>query len=430
MQLKRFEVTNLFGEFNHTITFPTRGEDSLDPSVVILCGPNGIGKTRTLGMIQGFISLKFGPFRDIPFEHAELQFSDSSKISVHRSTRKVAKKDVDCLSVKFKNKSVDLKVDSSGALLEEEVPTIEAFREYYFEFVSSISMQLVTTARLQNLYEERDKLRKAEAEQLVLDLNDEDELVYARHMSPRRRSALLSDQVKRFIRDAQLNTRRFFSAKEPDLFSRILKSLTEKSERSPVASKELIHRLEVLREKETVASTYGLIGDSWNFKELQQILKGKGNTHPPLDPHATTVVQTYLEFLESRASERHLLVTRLKLFEETINSFFVGKSITVSGREGIQIISKGGLNIKEHALSSGEYHLLFLCVTALTTQRRGAVIAIDEPEISMHLSWQRRLIPALIACASSAQPQVIIATHSPDITASYPDNCVHLESNR
>jgi predicted ATPase len=54
------------------------------------------------------------------------------------------------------------------------------------------------------------------------------------------------------------------------------------------------------------------------------------------------------------------------------------------------------------------------------------VIAIDEPEISMHLSWQRKLIPALLKCASSAQPQFIIATHSPDITASHPDNCEYL----
>ena len=71
--------------------------------------------------------------------------------------------------------------------------------------------------------------------------------------------------------------------------------------------------------------------------------------------------------------------------------------------------------------------LLFLMVAALVTRRRGTVIAIDEPEMSMHIAWQRKLIPALVECASNAEPLFIFATHSPDLAASCPGAMVELK---
>jgi ABC-type oligopeptide transport system ATPase subunit len=50
---------------------------------------------------------------------------------------------------------------------------------------------------------------------------------------------------------------------------------------------------------------------------------------------------------------------------------------------------------------------------------QGTEIAIDEPEMSMHISWQNKLINALLQISSKANPQYIFATHSPDIAATY-----------
>ena len=47
------------------------------------------------------------------------------------------------------------------------------------------------------------------------------------------------------------------------------------------------------------------------------------------------------------------------------------------------------------------------------------MIAIDEPEMSMHISWQNKLVKALLKISSKANPQFIFATHSPDIAANY-----------
>ena len=120
MQLKKFTITSLFNEFDHSIEFPTRPEDSLDPSVTLLCGPNGIGKTRILKMIEGFMELDFDSFREVPFKLASLQFSDKSMLSVKYVNRIREKKKHRCLRVKFKDEHVDLALKGTGPLFGDE----------------------------------------------------------------------------------------------------------------------------------------------------------------------------------------------------------------------------------------------------------------------------------------------------------------------
>ena len=250
--------------------------------------------------------------------------------------------------------------------------------------------------------------------------------MYARHYGRREKIELLGEQIKGFVRDAQLNSRRFFSGRDPGLFSKILETLTDSEEQGEIEVPDLKKRIRKLNEQDEIAKRYQLFGERWNYRQLVSVLSKKGDLAP--DQNALTVINTYLELLESRASERELLVTRLQTFENTLNEFLGHKTVAVNAKTGISITTSEGDEIQEDMLSSGEYHLLYLFVVALTTQRRGTVIAIDEPELSMHLGWQRKLIPALVQCASSAQPQFIVATHSPDITASYPDSCEHLGS--
>jgi len=68
-------------------------------------------------------------------------------------------------------------------------------------------------------------------------------------------------------------------------------------------------------------------------------------------------------------------------------------------------------------LSSGEKQMLsFLCYNAFYHQ---AIIFIDEPELSLHVDWQRTLFDILLE--QGTENQFIIATHSPFIYSQFPD---------
>lgn len=69
-------------------------------------------------------------------------------------------------------------------------------------------------------------------------------------------------------------------------------------------------------------------------------------------------------------------------------------------------------------LSSGERQILTKVFSLFTEDVKGNVILIDEPESSLHPSWQARLIPILRRCAKNNDCQIILATHSPQIISS------------
>jgi len=71
-------------------------------------------------------------------------------------------------------------------------------------------------------------------------------------------------------------------------------------------------------------------------------------------------------------------------------------------------------------LSSGEKHLVRILLESLSAQ--GNCIIIDEPELSLHIDWQRELVSAMQTV--NPQLQMVLATHSPDIMAELRDDYI------
>lgn len=89
---------------------------------------------------------------------------------------------------------------------------------------------------------------------------------------------------------------------------------------------------------------------------------------------------------------------------------FKDRSIDVEAQDNTTI----GLS----SLSSGEKQVLRIFIETLLAS--SSSILIDEPEISMHIDWQRQLIPALQQL--NPQAQLILATHSPEVMADIDDD--------
>ena len=78
--------------------------------------------------------------------------------------------------------------------------------------------------------------------------------------------------------------------------------------------------------------------------------------------------------------------------------------------------------IASDKLSAGEKQMLsFLCYNAFS---ENTAIFIDEPELSLHVDWQRLLLPTLLE--QETGNQFFIATHSPFIYAKYPEKEIPL----
>lgn len=82
--------------------------------------------------------------------------------------------------------------------------------------------------------------------------------------------------------------------------------------------------------------------------------------------------------------------------------------------------------VKSDALSAGEKQMLsFICYNAF---HQDAIIFIDEPELSLHVDWQRQLYKILKK--QNPSNQFIFATHSPFIYGKYPDKEVAVGVDR
>ena len=93
------------------------------------------------------------------------------------------------------------------------------------------------------------------------------------------------------------------------------------------------------------------------------------------------------------------------LFEET------GKKIVRTENE-IRF-SQIGETLVPYQLSSGEKQMLAILLTVLVEDRKPYVLFMDEPEVSLHIEWQKRLIDLIVELNPNVQ--IILTTHSPAV---------------
>ena len=72
MRISRVTASDLFGTFNHDIPL------NLEDRITIVLGPNGLGKTVILRMLDGVINSRYAEFRRIPFHRFRLDFVEPS----------------------------------------------------------------------------------------------------------------------------------------------------------------------------------------------------------------------------------------------------------------------------------------------------------------------------------------------------------------
>lgn len=106
------------------------------------------------------------------------------------------------------------------------------------------------------------------------------------------------------------------------------------------------------------------------------------------------------------------------VMEDMLSKMLKGKKV-VATDTGLEVEAEEGQPLRLSQLSSGE--LQVLCIVVKAIGARGGVVIIDEPELSLHIDWQRDLLPMLRKVAP--QSQFIVATHSPELMTCVPEGC-------
>ncbi len=126
-----------------------------------------------------------------------------------------------------------------------------------------------------------------------------------------------------------------------------------------------------------------------------------------------SVLTPYVEGLEARLGALAPIQTLVGEFVGTLNSFLGGsKSIEFSIKDGLTITGYTKESLSPDLLSSGERQLLTLLCHLLPARRTAAIFMIDEPELSLNVKWQRRLLDSLLSFTKGASIQLVMATHS------------------
>lgn len=92
-----------------------------------------------------------------------------------------------------------------------------------------------------------------------------------------------------------------------------------------------------------------------------------------------------------------------ELFADTGKKIIRGKNEIMFEQDGDELLP--------YKLSSGEKQLLVILLTVLVQDKQPCVLLMDEPEVSLHIEWQQRIIE--IIREMNPYAQLILTTHSP-----------------
>lgn len=98
-------------------------------------------------------------------------------------------------------------------------------------------------------------------------------------------------------------------------------------------------------------------------------------------------------------------------------SCFADKRMEISPDFGFRFVmdNEDKTKLAMSSLSSGEQHIMLISLYMLFEAPDKAIVLIDEPEMSFHLSWQGDYLKNLRQIVALRDVQCIIATHSPII---------------
>lgn len=107
------------------------------------------------------------------------------------------------------------------------------------------------------------------------------------------------------------------------------------------------------------------------------------------------------------------LSQKKKRFQDIVDELFAETGKRIVRTENEIRFTQIGEMLLPYQLSSGEKQMLIILLTVLVEDDLPYVLFMDEPEVSLHIEWQKRLIDLITELNPNCQ--IILTTHSPAV---------------
>lgn len=373
VKINKFEVSGLPKSESPPIS------KTLNADLNIFTGRNGSGKTTLLKLLWYVISGNIEhAIREVPFTSVHVETSEYS-ITINRRGN-------DPDGIKFVSNGQTIEIDSffdeDGDL--ENDPVDEA-NGLVMETGSSVFFP--TFRRIEGGFSIKAAPRRTG--------------LLTQRPTTTRNQAALEEALVDLSRRMSVNAHTFVSSiSTVDIVDLLMRRYTEMSEHSNTlqqkTSQEIIDRI----------------------KEY----KRETGTHS-VSESPDSVIDAIRSVIEGLDQQREQILAPLEAVRKLVVSLFKHTGIVLNSRLSFGDAANA---VSSEALSAGEKQMLsFICYNAFY---KDSIIFIDEPELSLHVDWQRQLFPILQAQGTSNQ--FIIATHSPFIYGKFPDKEVAMNMDR
>ncbi len=116
---------------------------------------------------------------------------------------------------------------------------------------------------------------------------------------------------------------------------------------------------------------------------------------------------------QGHADAAQQLSQQKQRFQDIIDDLFEETGKKIVRTENEIRFSQIGETLVPYQLSSGEKQILAILLTVLVEDLQPYVLFMDEPEVSLHIEWQKRLIDLIMELNPNVQ--IILTTHSPAV---------------
>lgn len=449
LRFKHIRIEGLFGPENPDIEIPF----NLDERVTILHGRNGSGKTVTLRLLTALRAGDVSALARYPFKRLSVTFEPSARLEIQalevapRNRIKEGESHFEFTIHEDGSQSITAPVSSGkgstqhdrgpslAGFVEERLPWLDRIsHDTWFDPRSNTSMRLhevidrygllpgiqyspVLVGLDHRLSEFIGRLPFAKlitADRLFVRGVDADVSLQAQSSRHFAETGLMVDRLSQDIRDDVQQVDRDYRLTSTRLDSSLRRRLFQKPEAPPGLAELKFKNLELDREEQLLLSM-GLLREAPDKVDADEITEENRDQHFVL-----------LEDREEKLAVFRNIVAKAQRLLESLNKKLAPKTVRLDVEKGYEVRTSAGNVLPLESLSSGEQHELVLLHELLFDVPSGSLILIDEPELSLHVTWQKDLLPELLDIARIANLDFVLATHSPYIVGDRHDLMVRL----